>query len=129
MFWKHDFTLETFLLYQLLDFHKHSNTPEQTCLLVHTHTHLLRAVGIIHEVAHCDKRVAEGFCRCDSFVCIQAEHPLQEVYKLSSIGLLSQHVGPLQMRRQVDLEVTKRTPILLLYFNVVTVMSWFVCLN
>lgn len=68
-------------------------------------THLLRAVGIIHKVTHCDKRVTQSFCGCDPFVCIQTEHTLQEVYKLPSISFLSQHVSPLQMRRQVDLEM------------------------
>lgn len=73
----------------------------------HYITHLLGAVGIVHEVAHCDKGVTQSFCGCDPFVGVQTEHPLQEVYKLSSISFLSQHVCPLQMRRQVDLEYTK----------------------
>ncbi len=80
----------------------------QQCLKEYLHIKdLLGAVGIIHEVAHCDKGVTQSFCRRDPFVGIQTEHPLQEVYKLSSISFLSQHVRPLQMRRQVDLEYTK----------------------
>lgn len=70
-------------------------------------THLLGAVRIVHEMAHGDKGVTQSFCRCDPFISIQTKHPLQEVYKLSSIGLLSQHVCPLQMRGQVDLETQK----------------------
>lgn len=61
-------------------------------------------MGVIHKVAHCDEGVTQSFCRCDPFVSIQTEHPLQEIYKLSSISFLSQHIRPLQMRRQVDLE-------------------------
>lgn len=61
-------------------------------------------MGIVHQVAHCDKRVAESFRGRDPFVGVQAEHALQEVYKLSSVGLLGQHVRPLQVRGQVDLE-------------------------
>lgn len=52
-------------------------------------THLLGAVGIIHEVTHCDKGMTQSFCGCDPFVGIQTEHTLQEVYKLSSISFLS----------------------------------------
>ena len=77
----------------------------QQCPKEHPHTtHLLRAVGIIHKVAHCDEGVTQSFGWCDPFVGIQTEHTFQEVYKLSSISFLSQHVRPLQMRRQVDLE-------------------------
>lgn len=69
--------------------------------------HLLGAVGIIHEVAHCDEGVTQSFCGCDPFVGVQTQHPLQEVDKLPSISFLSQHVGPFQMRRQIDLEKFK----------------------
>lgn len=54
-------------------------------------------MGIIHKVAHGDKGVTKSFCGSDSFVCVQAEHPLQQVYKLSSVSFLSQHVRSLQM--------------------------------
>lgn len=50
---------------------------------------LLGAVGIIHQVTHCNKRVTESFRGRDPFVGIKAEHALQEVYKLSSVGFLS----------------------------------------
>lgn len=59
--------------------------------------HLLGAMGIIHKVAHGDKGVTKSFCGSDSFVCVQAEHPLQQVYKLSSVSFLSQHVRSLQV--------------------------------
>lgn len=49
---------------------------------------LLGAVGIIHQVTHGNKRVTESFSGRDPFVGVQAEHALQEVYKLSSVGLL-----------------------------------------
>lgn len=65
---------------------------------------LLGAVGIIHQVTHCNKRVAESFSGRDPLVGVQAEHALQKVYKLSSVGLLGQHVRPLQVRGKVDLE-------------------------
>lgn len=50
---------------------------------------LLGAVGIIHQVTHCNKRVTKSFSGRDPFVSVQAEHAFQEVYKLSSICLLS----------------------------------------
>lgn len=49
---------------------------------------LLGAVWIIHQVTHGNKRVAESFGGRDSFVGVEAEHALQEVYKLPSVGLL-----------------------------------------
>lgn len=63
----------------------------------------LGAVRVIHEVAHRDEGVTQGFCRRDPLLSVQTEHPLQQIYELSSVGFLSQHVRPLQMRRQVDL--------------------------
>lgn len=60
-------------------------------------------MGIIHEVAHRDKGVTQSFCRCDPFVSIQTKHSLQEVYKLSPVSFLSQHVSSLQVRGKVDL--------------------------
>lgn len=69
-------------------------------------TLLLGTVGIINKVTQCDKGVSQSFCRRDPFIGIQAKHPFQEVYKLSSISFLSQHIRPLQMRRQVHLECT-----------------------
>lgn len=47
--------------------------------------------------------MSEGFSGRDPFVGVQAEHALQEVYELSSVGLLGQHVRPLQVGGQVDL--------------------------
>lgn len=58
----------------------------------------------IHEVAHCDKGVPQSLCGRDPLVSIQSQHPLQEVDKLTPIRFLSQHVGPLQVRRHVDLD-------------------------
>lgn len=43
---------------------------------------------IIHKVTHGDEGVTQSFCGSDSFVCVQAEHPLQQVYELSSVGFL-----------------------------------------
>lgn len=51
--------------------------------------HLLGAMRIIHKVTHGDKGVAQSFCGSDSFICVQTEHPLQQVYELSSVGFLS----------------------------------------
>lgn len=49
---------------------------------------LLGAMGVIDKVTHCDEGVTKSFGGCDSFVCIQTEHALQQVYKLPSISFL-----------------------------------------
>lgn len=54
-------------------------------------------MGIIHKVTHGDKGVTQSFCGIDALVCVQAEHPLQQIYKLSPVGFLSQHVCSLQV--------------------------------
>lgn len=51
--------------------------------------HLLGAMRIIHKVTHGDKGVTQSFCGSDSFVCVQAKHPLEQVYKFSSVSFLS----------------------------------------
>ena len=60
-------------------------------------------MGVIHEVAHRDEGVTQGFCGRDPLVCVQSEHPFQEVYEFPPVGLLCQHVCSLQVGRQVDL--------------------------
>lgn len=59
--------------------------------------HVLGTVRIIHKVTHGHKGVTQSFRGSDSLVCVQAEHPLQQVNELSSVSFLSQHVRSLQM--------------------------------
>lgn len=59
-------------------------------------------------MAQSDERVRQGLAGSDSFIGVEPQHPLQQVYELPPVGLLRQHVRALQVRGQIDLEQDRR---------------------